>query len=118
MPRPSRRSCGRPASTRKRRAGSATTPGRCCSSTPATSADTVHTARKENHGSPGETAAKSGSAVGAIDRVLGSAVEVLAAILIAAEILILFVGVIARYFLHYPLIWTDEVASILFLWLG
>jgi tripartite ATP-independent transporter DctM subunit len=56
--------------------------------------------------------------VRAADKVLGLTVEVLAAILIAAEIVILFAGVVSRYFLHYPLIWSDEIASILFLWLG
>jgi TRAP-type C4-dicarboxylate transport system permease small subunit len=56
--------------------------------------------------------------VRAADRFLGLTVEVLAAILIAAEIVILFAGVVSRYFLHYPLIWSDEIASILFLWLG
>jgi tripartite ATP-independent transporter DctM subunit len=56
--------------------------------------------------------------VRAADKFLGLTVEVLAAILIAAEIVILFAGVVSRYFLHYPLIWSDEIASILFLWLG
>src|SRR4029453_6702580 len=32
-------------------------------------------------------------------------------------IIILFAGVVARYALHQPLIWSDELASILFLWL-
>ncbi|HMH97927.1 MAG TPA: TRAP transporter large permease subunit, partial [Bradyrhizobium sp.] len=31
---------------------------------------------------------------------------------------ILFAGVVARYGLHRPLIWSDELASILFLWLA
>ena len=31
---------------------------------------------------------------------------------------ILFAGVVARYGLHQPLIWSDELASILFLWLA
>ena len=35
-----------------------------------------------------------------------------------AEIVILFAGVVARYVLHRPLIWSDELASILFLWLA
>ncbi|WP_249127222.1 TRAP transporter large permease subunit [Bradyrhizobium sp. U87765 SZCCT0110] len=45
-------------------------------------------------------------------------VEIPAALLVAAEIVILFVGVVARYGLHSPLIWSDELASILFLWLA
>ena len=34
------------------------------------------------------------------------------------ETLILFVGVIARYVVHRPLVWSDELASTIFLWLG
>jgi tripartite ATP-independent transporter DctM subunit len=54
----------------------------------------------------------------ALDFVLGAAVEILAATLVAAEIIILFSGVVARYVLNHPLIWSDELASILFLWLA
>ena len=53
-----------------------------------------------------------------LERLLGGAVEKVAAALIAAEILILLAGVIARYFLNAPLVWTDEAASLLFLWLA
>ena len=53
-----------------------------------------------------------------IDRVLGLLVEIPAAILVVAEIVILFAGVVARYVLRQPLIWSDELASILFLWLA
>jgi TRAP-type C4-dicarboxylate transport system permease small subunit len=45
-------------------------------------------------------------------------VEIPAAILVVAEIVILFAGVVARYGLRQPLIWSDELASILFLWLA
>lgn len=44
-------------------------------------------------------------------------VEIPAAVLVAAEVLILFVGICARSF-HRPIIWSDELASILFLWLA
>jgi tripartite ATP-independent transporter DctM subunit len=54
----------------------------------------------------------------ALDSVLGAVVESLAATLVAAEIVILFSGVVARYVLDHPLIWSDELASILFLWLA
>jgi tripartite ATP-independent transporter DctM subunit len=54
----------------------------------------------------------------ALESVLGAAVEILAATLVAAEIVILFSGVVARYVLNHPLIWSDELASILFLWLA
>jgi tripartite ATP-independent transporter DctM subunit len=49
---------------------------------------------------------------------LGSLVEILAAGLVAAEIAILFGGVVSRYVFDRPLIWSDELASTLFLWLG
>jgi tripartite ATP-independent transporter DctM subunit len=54
----------------------------------------------------------------ALDSLLGAVVEILAATLVAAEIVILFSGVVARYVLNHPLIWSDELASILFLWLA
>jgi len=52
------------------------------------------------------------------DRWIGLTIETVTAILIVAEICILFAGVISRYFLHTPIIWTDEAASIVFLWLA
>ncbi len=39
-------------------------------------------------------------------------------LLVAAEVVVLFCGVAARYVFHTPLIWSDELASILFLWLA
>ena len=38
--------------------------------------------------------------------------------LVAVEIVILFGGVIARYVFDPPLVWSDELASMLFLWLA
>ncbi|EWY40763.1 ABC transporter permease [Skermanella stibiiresistens SB22] len=57
-------------------------------------------------------------AVRGTSRALGWIIERVAALLIVAEIAVLFAGVICRYVLHRPLIWTDELASILFLWLA
>jgi tripartite ATP-independent transporter DctM subunit len=54
----------------------------------------------------------------AIDAWLGGLVEILAAALVALEIAILFGGVVARYAFNHPLVWSDELASILFLWLA
>ena len=54
----------------------------------------------------------------AADNALGHLVEIPAAILVVAEIVILFSGIVARYALHEPLVWSDELASILFLWLA
>jgi len=53
-----------------------------------------------------------------VENYFGSIVEIVAALLIAAEIIILFAGVISRYFLQQPLVWSDELASLLFLWLA
>jgi tripartite ATP-independent transporter DctM subunit len=53
-----------------------------------------------------------------IESALGRLVEIPAALLVAAEIVILFAGVVSRYVFHSPLIWSDELASILFLWLA
>ena len=53
-----------------------------------------------------------------IDGLLRLIAEVPAALLVFAEIVVLFTGVTARYVFHAPLVWTDELASILFLWLA
>src|SRR6266699_6117722 len=53
-----------------------------------------------------------------VEKILGTLVEIPAALLVVAEIVILFACVVARYGLHRPLIWSDELASILFLWLA
>src|ERR1700710_1502613 len=58
------------------------------------------------------------SPAASLDTWLGMLVEIPAALLVVAEIVILFAGVVARYGLHRPLIWSDELASILFLWLA
>ena len=49
---------------------------------------------------------------------LAQVVEIPVALLVAAEIGVLFAGVVARFVLHKPLVWSDELASILFLWLA
>ena len=56
--------------------------------------------------------------VGQLEAVLGGTVEGVAALLIATEVGILLAAVIARYWLNMPLVWSDEVASLLFLWLS
>jgi tripartite ATP-independent transporter DctM subunit len=49
---------------------------------------------------------------------LAAIVEVSASILVVLEIALLFAGIVARYVLHTPLTWSDELASALFLWLA
>ena len=53
-----------------------------------------------------------------LNKVLGRLIEVPAALLVLAEVIVLLMGVTTRYVLHEPLIWSDELASILFLWLA
>ena len=78
-------------------------------------AETVHAA---------ETAALHGPTVyrrawaAAIDRAIGAVVEPLAALLVVVEIAILSAGVFTRYVLGNPLVWSDELATIVFLWLA
>jgi tripartite ATP-independent transporter DctM subunit len=55
---------------------------------------------------------------GAIERPLIRAMEVIAALLVVAEVAILLIGVVARYVFQRPIIWTDELAQAVFLWLG
>jgi tripartite ATP-independent transporter DctM subunit len=57
-------------------------------------------------------------AFGHLDRLLARVTEIPAAILVAVEILVLLAGVISRYVFNRPLTWSDELASILFLWLA
>jgi len=53
-----------------------------------------------------------------LHRALCTLVEVPAAILVLAEVVVLLMGVTSRYVLHKPLVWSDELASMLFLWLA
>jgi tripartite ATP-independent transporter DctM subunit len=53
-----------------------------------------------------------------LDRVIGVFLELTTAVLVVAEVVVLFVGILARYVFHRPLVWSDELASILFLWLA
>ena len=52
------------------------------------------------------------------ERVLRAVAEWPAALLVVAEIVVLSMGVISRYVLQQPLTWSDELASVLFLWLA
>lgn len=56
-----------------------------------------------------------------LDRVeagLACLIEVPAAVAVVAEVVILLVGVAARFVFNHPLAWTDELASLVFLWLA
>src|SRR6185312_15100539 len=58
------------------------------------------------------------SPVIALEDFVGRLVEIPAALLVVAEVVTLFAGIVARYVVQKPLIWSDELASILFLWLA
>ena len=45
-------------------------------------------------------------------------IEGVAALLVVLDIVVLFAGVVARYIFDRPLIWSDELAASIFLWLG
>ncbi|MEO8526512.1 MAG: TRAP transporter small permease, partial [Caldimonas sp.] len=65
---------------------------------------------------PGRAARRSGWT--RLDRSLALLTEVPAAVLVALAAVILLAGVISRYVFNAPLTWSDELASILFLWLA
>lgn len=58
------------------------------------------------------------AAFGRIERGIATTVEWLTVALTIADMLVLLAGVIARYAFNRPLMWSDEVASMLFLWLA
>jgi tripartite ATP-independent transporter DctM subunit len=63
-------------------------------------------------------ASRQNTLAGRLEETLGILVEIPTALLVVAEICVLLAGVISRYVFHEPLIWSDELASILFLWLA
>jgi tripartite ATP-independent transporter DctM subunit len=61
---------------------------------------------------------EAGSLSGRIEAVIGRGVEWVVGWLVIVEMAILFAGVVSRYWYKRPFTWTDELASILFLWLA
>jgi tripartite ATP-independent transporter DctM subunit len=57
-------------------------------------------------------------AIVGLNKALKPVVAIPAALLVVAEVIVLFVGIIFRYVLHAPIVWSDELAGILFLWLA
>jgi tripartite ATP-independent transporter DctM subunit len=53
-----------------------------------------------------------------ISAALVPVVAIPAALLVVAEIAVLLAGIIGRYLFHSPIVWSDELAGILFLWLA
>jgi tripartite ATP-independent transporter DctM subunit len=58
------------------------------------------------------------SMIARIENALRAAVEGPTAALVLAEIVVLLAGVVSRFVFHHPFVWSDELASILFLWLA
>jgi tripartite ATP-independent transporter DctM subunit len=65
---------------------------------------------------PGRSALRRGAAL--VDLGIGLTCEAVGAMLVLAEVVILFSGVVSRYVFDSPLFWTDELANFLFLWLS
>lgn len=53
-----------------------------------------------------------------LDILIGRTAEFIGATLVLVETCILFAGVVSRYVFNSPIIWTDELATFLFLWLS
>ncbi|MEI6202983.1 MAG: TRAP transporter small permease subunit, partial [Enhydrobacter sp.] len=53
-----------------------------------------------------------------IETILRRAMELPTALLVLVEIFVLLAGVVSRFVFHHPFVWSDELASILFLWLA
>src|SRR5215468_4874166 len=53
-----------------------------------------------------------------VDNLIGHLAEAIGAAIVVAETVILFAGVVSRYVFNSPIIWTDELANFLFLWLS
>ncbi len=62
-------------------------------------------------------AARGRSALAMLDGLVDAVSQGLAAFFVAAEIVMLFAGVVWRYGLNSPLVWVDELGGVLFLWL-
>jgi tripartite ATP-independent transporter DctM subunit len=64
------------------------------------------------------TASRAVAVLNGAERLILRVVEFAAAALVALEIFVLLAGVVSRFLLHRPIVWTDEFASIVFLWLA
>lgn len=53
-----------------------------------------------------------------IDHWMGLITEAVASVLVIVETCLLFSGVVARYVFHRPIVWSDEMAGAIFLWLS
>lgn len=80
--------------------------------------DMSHTPHLDASMAAGKSQAASRSWTVKANTVLGHVVAVPAALLVLAEIAVLSAGIVARYVFRSPIVWSDELAGILFLWLA
>ncbi|MBR0870407.1 TRAP transporter large permease subunit [Bradyrhizobium tropiciagri] len=80
---------------------------------------TAEAAEPQTAPAQSETSASAGpGTLRKLDRALGLAIAAPTAALVVIEVLVLLGGVVSRYVFHHPIIWSDELASTLFLWLA
>jgi tripartite ATP-independent transporter DctM subunit len=77
-----------------------------------------HTPHVDTGTAAGTSQANSRRWVVEANMVLSHAVAVPAALLVLAEIAVLSAGIVSRYVFRSPIVWSDELAGILFLWLA
>lgn len=77
---------------------------------------TLH--RQHGHGMYQEPPGEDSSTAARLDRRLGAVVDAAAGALVLGDICVLLAGVVARFVFHKPLVWSDELASMLFIWLA
>ncbi|MDA9503405.1 ABC transporter permease [Bradyrhizobium sp. CCBAU 11386] len=77
-----------------------------------------HTPHVDGSLTPGTSQANSRRWVVRANTLLGHVVAVPAALLVVAEITVLSAGIVGRYVFRSPIVWSDELAAILFLWLA
>jgi tripartite ATP-independent transporter DctM subunit len=68
--------------------------------------------------SPHDQRIRHDGAIARVEAALRRAVEVPTALLVLVEMCVLLAGVVSRFVFHHPFVWSDELASILFLWLA
>lgn len=77
-----------------------------------------HTPHVDGRMTPGASQANSLRWVVRANTLLGQVVAIPAALLVLAEITVLSAGIVGRYVFRSPIVWSDELAGILFLWLA
>ncbi|MCK1656726.1 TRAP transporter large permease subunit [Bradyrhizobium sp. 151] len=77
-----------------------------------------HTPHADAGMAAGASQAGSRSWIVKANTVLGHVVAIPAALLVLAEVAVLSAGIVARYVFRSPIVWSDELAGILFLWLA